>query len=219
MLCGSGSGNALLCASCRRELPRPHAPTCPVCAGPGDFLRDGQICGSCLKQPPAYDRCIAALRYAFPASDLIQALKYGKRLVLAHLLADVLTEAVDRAPRPDVIVPLPLHPERVRARGFNQATEIAKPLARKLDIPIDTARLARTRDTAPQATLSLDDRHRNVKNAFTCAREDAWDGKHVALLDDVMTSGATLNEAAKALKRAGAAEVSLWVAARALPHH
>ena len=70
MLCGSGSGNALLCASCRRELPRPHAPTCPVCAGPGDFLRDGQICGSCLKQPPAYDRCIAALRYAFPASDL-----------------------------------------------------------------------------------------------------------------------------------------------------
>ena len=217
VLCGAASGSALLCPDCRRELPRPSSATCPVCGGPGDRLDRGRACGSCLKQPPAYDRCIAALRYAFPADELIQALKYGKRLALAKLLADTLTDAVAGAPRPDVIVPLPLHPDRARARGFNQAMEIAKPLARHLGLPIEAARLARTRNTAPQASLSLDDRRHNVKNAFACA--GTWDGRHVALIDDVMTSGATLHEAAKALKRAGAAEVSLWVAARASAHH
>lgn len=217
VLCGATGGDAFLCAPCHRELPYHAGPACPVCAGPSDFSGDSHVCGSCLKQPPAYERCIAALRYAFPADRLIQALKYRKQLALARLLADVLTEAVRNAPRPDLLVPLPLHPDRARERGFNQATELAKPLAQKLRIPLDTTSLARTRNTAPQATLPLDDRHRNVKGAFACAGSFA--GKHVALLDDVMTSGATLNEAAKALKRAGAVEVSLWVAARALPQH
>jgi ComF family protein len=187
-----------------------------VCAGPGGIADAPEVCGACLKQPPAYDRCVAALRYAFPTDRLIQALKYRGQLALAGLLADLLAEAVRAAPRPDVLVPLPLHPERARERGFNQSAELARPLARALGLALDTAGLVRTRNTAPQAALPVDDRQRNVRGAFSCGASFA--GKHVALVDDVMTSGATLNAAAKALKRAGATEVSLWVAARALPH-
>ncbi len=212
VLCGAGGNAGLLCAPCRRELPRPIGPACTVCAGPGD----GHVCGHCLKRPPAYERCVPALRYAFPVDRLIQALKYRQQLALAPLLAELLGEATQLAPRPDLLVPLPLHPERARERGFNQTTEIARPLARALGLPLDTACLARSRNTAPQASLPLTARQGNVKGAFSCA--GALAGKHVALLDDVMTSGATLSEAASALKRAGAAEVSLWVVARALPH-
>lgn len=214
VLCGAGAGSGLLCEPCRRELPRHRGAACPVCAVP--HADAGQRCGACLKQPPAYDRCVAALRYTFPADRLIQALKYGGQLALGGLLAELLAEAVRGAPRPEVLVPLPLHADRARARGFNQATEIARRVARDLRIPLDTASLVRTRDTAPQAMLPLDERQRNVKGAFSCTGAVA--GRHVALLDDVMTSGATLNAAAQALKRAGATEVSLWVAARALPH-
>jgi ComF family protein len=216
-LCGAASGAELLCADCRAELTRAPAPACPVCAGPVEFEGDGRVCGACLQHPPAYDRTVARLSYAFPTDELIQALKYRSQLPLARLFAQLLGEALRAAPRADVLIPMPLHPARARERGFNQATEIAKPLARALNLPLDTTSLSRTRDTARQAVLPLDERQRNVKGAFTCA--DAVAGKHVALLDDVMTSGATLNEAAKALKRAGAREVSLWVVARALPHH
>jgi len=212
VLCGAASGGDLLCPPCRADLPRAGAPACPVCAGPSD----GHTCGGCLREPPAYARCIAALRYGFPADALIQALKYRSQLALARLFAEVMGTAVAHAPRPDALLPMPLHPDRARSRGFNQATEIARPLARRLNIPLDATSLARIRDTAPQATLPLEERLRNVKGAFRCA--DAVAGKRVALLDDVMTTGATLNEAAKALKRAGATEVSLWVVARALPH-
>lgn len=215
VLCGAGSGKELVCAACRPELPRSPVPACPVCAAP--VATAGHACGACLKQPPAYDRAIAALSYSFPADGLIQALKYRSQLPLSRLFADLLCEAVSAAPRPDVLIALPLHPERARERGFNQATEIAKQVARTLDIPLDTGSLARTRNTASQAALPWEKRHKNVKGAFACA--DGVAGKHVALLDDVMTSGATLNEAAQTLKLAGAAEVSLWVVARAVPHH
>lgn len=215
VLCGGASGRALLCAPCQAELPYLAVNACPVCAGPTGSAGDGQVCGACLSRPPAYARCVAALRYAFPADALIQALKYRNQLPLARLFAAVLADVAANAPRPDVLLPMPLHPHRARARGFNQATEIARLLARDLRIPLDTNSLVRIRDTAPQATLPLHERQRNVKGAFSCSGTLA--GRHVALLDDVMTSGATLNEAARTVLRAGAAEVSLWVVARALP--
>lgn len=223
VLCGAGSGVELVCAGCRTELPPPPVPACPSCAGPVHSepiytnLDHRQVCGACLTHPPAYDRTIAALSYRFPADGLIQALKYRSQLPLARLFAELLGQAVSRAPRPDVLIPMPLHPDRARQRGFNQATEIAKSLAKDLDIALDTASLSRTRNTMAQAALPLDQRHGNVKGAFTCAA--SVEALHVAVLDDVMTSGATLNEAALALKKAGAAEVSLWVVARALPHN
>lgn len=210
VLCGGASGDGRLCPGCRGDLPVNGA-SCPVCAGPGE----GRVCGACLQDPPPYDRCIAALRYEFPADELIQALKYRGELMLAPVLADLLARAVAHAPRPDVILPLPLSPARLRERGFNQAGEIARPLARRLDVRLDLDTLVRVRDTAPQARLSAAERSRNVRGAFACLSRLA--GLHVAVVDDVMTSGATLSEAAKALKRAGAAEVSLWVVARALP--
>lgn len=210
VLCGAPSGRERVCPGCGADLPW-NAPACPVCGSPGE----GRVCGACLREPPTYDRCIAALHYAFPADELIQALKYGGQLALAPVLADFLARAVAHAPRPDLLLPLPLHPARARARGFNQAVEIARALARRLDLRLDTGSLERIRDTAPQAQLSLAERRRNVRGAFACRK--TLTGLHVAVVDDVMTSGATLNEAAKVLKQAGAAEVSLWVVARAAP--
>ena len=210
VLCGAPSGGARLCPGCRGDLPA-NGTSCPICAGPGE----GRVCGACLQDPPPYDRCIAALRYEFPADELIQALKYRGELMLAPVLADILARAVAHAPRPDVILPLPLSDARLRQRGFNQAGEIARPLARRLGVRLDLETLVRVRDTAPQVQLSAAERNRNVRDAFACRSTVA--GLHVAVVDDVMTSGATLREAAKALKRAGAAEISLWVVARALP--
>lgn len=217
VLCGADSGQDLLCTACHSELPRAPAPACPACAAPLELAGEGEVCGACLKHPPAQDRTVAALRYEFPADQLIQALKYRDQLALARLFSQLLRAAVAHAPCPDVLIPMPLHPERARERGFNQALEIARPLANILDLRLDTTSLARTRNTTAQAALPLDRRQGNVKGAFACKETIA--GQHVAVLDDVMTSGATLNEAAAALKKAGAREVSLWVVARAVTHH
>jgi ComF family protein len=201
----------MLCAGCQRDLPRSPLPACPVCAAPSD----GNICGRCLKHPPAFDRAIAGLCYEFPADKLVQALKYNGQLAFAPLLAGLLLPSVREAPRPTQLIPMPLHPLRARQRGFNQATEIGKILAKELQIPLVLRGLERVRDTVPQASLPLDERRKNVKDAFACSI--AFTGQHVAVLDDVMTSGATLGELSATLKRAGASEVSVWVAARALP--
>lgn len=218
MLCGAGSGTDLLCAACHAELPRVPTPACPVCAGPiGGEPGDRQVCGVCLTHSPTYDRTCAALSYDFPVDKLIQALKYRGQLPLARLFSELLRASVSEGPRPDLVMPMPLHTNRARERGFNQATEIAKPLAKALGLALDSQSLSRNRNTTAQAGLPLDKRHGNVKDAFTCTGAVA--GLHVAVVDDVMTSGATLHEAAKALKQAGAAEVSLWVVARAAPHH
>ena len=193
-------------------MPRPSQP-CPVCAAPGS----GEICGTCLKQPPAFARTYAALDYTFPVDKLIQAYKYHQQLALARLFGGLLSQAVRDQPRPDALLPLPLHPLRLRERGFNQAHEIAKFIAKDLQLPLKPRLARRTVNTAAQATLDWEARKKNMQGAFVC--EEPLAGQHIALIDDVMTSGATLQAAAQTLKRAGAAEVSLWVVARALPHH
>jgi ComF family protein len=168
-----------------------------------------------LKRGPHFDATHAALRYAFPADRLVQSLKYGACLPVAVLLARLLRESLPRAPQPDILMPMPLHRNRLAARGFNQALEIARRLAP--NTPRDFQRLdfqglVRTRDTAPQADLPADLRHANVRNAFDCRLD--LEGLSVAVIDDVMTTGATLNEVARILKRAGAARVENWVVAR-----
>jgi ComF family protein len=212
MLCGARSSHALLCHACQSDLPRiPGA--CPSCALPSG----GAICGECLRHPPAFDRTFAALAYGFPVDKLVQQLKYSGQLALAHWLGETLWESVRAAPRPDLILPMPLHPARLTSRGFNQALEIARPIARHGGVPLVPDLARRTLDTAPQASQALDARHKNIKGAFACDAD--LSGRHIALIDDVMTSGATLNELARTLKRAGAAQISVWVVARALPHH
>lgn len=212
LLCGAGAGSQSVCAGCHGDLPWLRQPCCPQCALPTPA---GQRCGRCLKRPPAYDRTVAALAYAYPLDRLIPRLKYHGRLAVVPLLGACLTEAVAERPRPDRLLPMPLHPARIRERGFNHATEIARETARALDLPLDTTSCARVRDTPPQQGLKHDARRRNLRGAFRCTADVA--GLHVALVDDVMTTGTSLDELAATLKRAGAREVSCWVAARALP--
>jgi ComF family protein len=208
LLCG-GPAAALLCAPCQADLPKPPPECCPICAeaSPG-----GARCGACLARPPHFDATLAAFRYAFPVDKLVQALKYGQRLAVAEFLAAQLLKG--RQARGDLVVPLPLSTPRLRARGFNQAVEIARPLARTLGLPLLLDGVSRSRDTAAQATLPWQARRKNIRHAFDCAID--LDGRTVIVVDDVMTSGATLDEFARTLKNHGARHVTNWVAARAL---
>ncbi|MEW5943058.1 MAG: ComF family protein [Pseudomonadota bacterium] len=210
LLCGAACGNTRLCAACRASLPHHTASCCPRCALP---TPDGHICGQCLKQPPAFDRTLAAFSYAFPADALVQALKYRHNLAAASVLAEPLAELARAQPRPDLLVPMPLHSSRLRERGFNQSIELTRIVAKTLDLPLAPDACERTRATAPQVSLPIDERAKNLRGAFA-GRMDLT-GKKVAILDDVMTTGATLNELARTLRRAGAAEISAWVVARA----
>jgi ComF family protein len=203
--CAVGDDDSPVCAACARELPRHGAQVCPCCAlaTPG-----GEICGRCLRERPAFDTTHAAFDYAFPLDALVQALKYGHRLALAKFFA----RAFDVLPAVDLVLPMPLHPARLRERGFNQAVEIARPLARAAGVPLELAAVARVRATAPQAGLDRDGRFANLRNAFAARRR--FDGLRVAVVDDVMTTGASLNALARCLKANGAAAVHNVVVAR-----
>ncbi len=211
LLCGTASRNSIWCVACDADLPYLTALHCPICALP---TLASATCGSCLQHAPAFDRTAAVFVYAFPLDKLVQALKYGEQLVLVNSLADKLAQRI--VIRPDCIVPMPLHPARLHERGFNQSLELARRIGRKLHIPLLSNACQRVRDTTPQAALRWQERSKNVRRAFTCAAN--LSGQHVAVVDDVMTSGASLQELALALRAAGAREVSAWVIARTLPH-
>ncbi|MBM3346959.1 MAG: ComF family protein [Betaproteobacteria bacterium] len=217
-LCGAASGQALLCSPCRSELPALGA-RCPRCAMPGN---SGAECGRCLRRPPQFHATHAALRYAFPADRLILSLKYGARLPVAALLADLLaghlaTSRQQAKPSADIdlVMPMPLHPRRLATRGFNPAAEIGRRVAGALALPFARDLALRVRDTPAQADLPLRMRRTNVRGAFACRPQLA--GRSVAVVDDVMTSGTTLDELARALKGAGARHVECWVVARTWP--
>jgi ComF family protein len=203
-----GEAGALLCRACEADLPRLGANLCPRCAlaSPG-----GAVCGRCLTHPPAYDATRAALAYAFPADVLVQALKFRSELSLAPFLGDLLSESVS-SKEVDCIVPVPLSAKRLRDRGYNQALEIARHVAKATGRPLAPELCERRIDTAVQMDLPLDARAKNVRGAFHCP--SLVGGKVIAVLDDVMTTGATLDEVASTLKRAGAARVVNWVVAR-----
>jgi len=207
-LCGAASGPELLCAACAGDLPVLPA-YCPRCALPAP---GGSICGSCLAEPPHFDRTTALWLYEFPCDRLVQALKYRAWLALAGFFAFRL--ASRPLPEVDLIVPMPLHPKRLAERGFNQALEIARGVSRRAGIAVEARGVRRLRYTRPQTELPYEERARNVRGAFACELE--LPGRHVAVVDDVMTTGATLNELASVLKRAGAASVENLVIARSV---
>jgi len=209
LLCAAPSGATPLCTACAHTLPPLPTPSCPVCALPSP---GGTTCGACLKSPPAFDATIAVWRYAFPVDRLVQALKFEHRLALAAVFAAAMR--TNPPPHGDLLLPLPLAAGRLRERGFNQAAEIARPLARHLRLPLSLDDCRRTRETAAQSSLPWKTRRRNVKNAFECAT-DLRD-RHIIVIDDVMTTGATLDELARTLKQHGATTVTNWVVARAL---
>jgi ComF family protein len=206
-----GKADALLCAPCDADLPRLGAELCPRCAlaSPG-----AAVCGRCLSQPPAYDATSAALAYAFPADVLVQALKFRGELALAPVLGDLLARRI--ADAADCIVPVPLSGERLRSRGYNQSLEIARRVATVTGTRLAPELCERRRDTATQMDLPLEERAKNVRGAFHCP--GIIGSATVAVLDDVMTTGATLDEIAAALKRAGATRVVNWVVARTPAH-
>ncbi len=207
-----GAAGGVLCAACDADLPRLSGPACPRCAL---ATQDGALCGRCLAHPPAYDETVAALAYAFPADVLVRALKFHSELALAPLLGQLLAARLPRGVRVDFLLPVPLSAARLRVRGFNQALEIARHVAATTGCVLAPQLAERSRDTSPQIDLPLTERGRNVRGAFRCMRDLA--GADIALLDDVMTTGATLHELAATLKRAGAARVVNWVVARTPP--
>lgn len=207
-LCGGPAGNAPVCAACAEALV-PVAACCTLCALP---LPGGGVCGRCLKRTPAFDATRAVLAYAFPADRLVQALKYRHRLALAGYFSGLLRD-IGRPDGVDCVVPLPMHPRGLRERGFNQAVEIARPLARVWGLPLLLDAVRRSRDGPPQASLEGPARLRNVRGAFE-ADASRIAGRSVLVVDDVMTTGATLQSLARELKRAGAVRVENIVVAR-----
>jgi ComF family protein len=203
-----GGSRELLCDACRAELPHLAPGLCPRCALPSPA---GAVCGRCLTEPPAFDATTAVLAYEFPADALVHALKFRGELSLAPFLGELLRARISKADV-DRVIAVPLSAARLKSRGYNQSVEIARHVGRgKLDLDV----CVRQQDAPPQMELPWDDRRRNVRGAFRCRRP--LSGDSVAVVDDVMTTGATLDEVARTLKRAGARRVVNWVVARTLP--
>lgn len=211
LLCRAAAGDRLLCAACTEALPRLSPECCPVCALP---TPGAQTCGPCLRQPPHFDATRAVFRYEFPLDRLVQSLKYAHRLASADFLGRELACLPTPLPACDLILPVPLAAPRLAERGFNQALELARPLARSCGVPLETRHVRRHRDTTPQASLPWKERAKNIRHAFECDIDLA--GMNVVVVDDVMTTGATLDELARTLKAHGAIRVENRVLARAL---
>ncbi len=213
VLCGSMGHDGLWCAACDAALPYLNSPHCPVCALP---TPNGEVCGHCLAQPPLFTLTTAVFGYAFPLDKLIQGMKYGEQLALAHAFAKKLAQRIDKGSLPDYVIAMPLHPVKLRERGFNQSLLLAATVARELKLKLLPNACQRVRDTPPQSALPWNARKKNVRNAFFCGMDLA--GKRVALVDDVLTTGASLNALAEAVSKVGAIQTSAWVVARTLPH-
>ena len=211
-LCRVPAGTDGLCAGCRAELPWLEG-GCPRCALPLPAGHDGP-CGECLADPPAFDRALIPFRYRPPLDHLVAGLKFHDRLAEARLLGTWLGEhARRRGTRAERLLPLPLHPQRLRERGFNQAAELCRAAARRAGLPWSQGGLRRVKPGTPQREARRRERLRRMRGAFV------WQGDRppparVALVDDVLTTGATARAAAVALKQAGAEWVEIWAVAR-----
>jgi len=216
VLCGMSSGSSCICDPCRTDLPWTGL-HCHQCGLPLASPED-KICGQCIQSSPPFARTVCPLHYRFPADRLVQSFKFNRQLVAGRILGQLMCEHIlDRGEHyPDALIPVPLHKLRMAKRGFNQACELGSHLSKVLDIPLFSASLRRRRNTKAQSGLSRKQRRNNVAGAFY------WHGpitppRHVALIDDVMTTGTTVIECARTLKKAGAKQVDVWVATRAIP--
>ena len=213
VLCGGMSRDGLWCNACDAAMPYLDAPHCPVCALPTPA---GEVCGHCLAQPPAFSRTTAVFGYGFPLDKLIQGMKYGEQLALAHAFAKKLLQRIDKSNLPDYVIAMPLHPAKLRERGFNQSLLLAATVTRELKLELLPHICRRVRDTPPQSALPWKERKKNVSGAFCCDMD--LTGKRVALVDDVLTTGASMNALAEAVQKRGTVEIDAWVIARTLPH-
>jgi ComF family protein len=208
--------NIPICMACETELPW-LGDHCQTCALP--LPGTGLTCGQCLKQPPAFERVAAPWSYSFPLDTLITRFKHSAKWPFGRLLADLLAQYLQHRfdedlNRPDALVPVPLATKRLRQRGFNQAAMLARWLGGHLDIPCDETLLLRTQDTSAQQDLNAEARKKNLRNAFALIPGAQIKGRHLALVDDVLTTGATAQALARLLMEAGAARVDVYCLAR-----
>lgn len=214
-LCGAaGNGERDLCLGCQRDLPHNHH-ACRHCALPlPDTAPTNSLCGQCQKKPPKFDRCLAALRYEHPLDHLISGLKFRDKLVYGRLLSGLLKDFLEQQLHelPELLIPVPLHPSRLKERGFNQALELTRPLSKHFGIPVDIQSAIRNRATAPQSGLDKKERRRNIRGAFEL--KGKLKARHIAIIDDVVTTGNTVNELTRILRRGGANRVEVWTVGR-----
>lgn len=216
LLCSRPSrGGRELCADCTRDLPwNRHA--CPRCALPMPGESGTRFCGQCLKSPPPWQSAASPLIYGWPLDQLLQSFKFNGDLAAGQVMGELLAEFLAAAPglKPEVLIPVPLHHARLRERGFNQALELARPASRRLQLRLDNRICVRRRHTAVQSKLDAAERQRNLRDAFEV--RGAITGAQVAILDDVITTGATMTALSHALRDAGAASITVWSLARAV---
>lgn len=216
ILCNDRTNRELdLCIECEKSLPWLKN-VCFYCATPLGFSTQS-ACGACLKRPlPFHNLCIL-FTYTEIIKKLVTGLKFQQRLIYAHILGTLLAEKISSQYQteklPDIIIPVPLHKSRLYERGFNQAIELARPISKKFNIPIEYRRCKRVVNTVAQSKLPANQRAKNVISAFIAHQDLAY--QHVALLDDVMTTGHTLIEMSRALYDVGVKRIDVWCCARA----
>ena len=209
------------CRRCWESIAPFKAPLCPRCGQPFDSLlalahSPGHQCRACRDKPPRFDCALSPYPYEGVLEQAICLFKYRRRDALATPLADLMLVWADRLPPADLVMPVPLHPTRLRTREFNQSLLLADRIARRLGLPLSFEHLERIRETRPQTELDRKDRARNVRRAFIVREPAGLKGRRVLLVDDVLTTGSTVNDCARALHRAGAASISVLTLARRL---
>lgn len=213
LLCGASTPGTDLCPACRRDLPWNHQ-ACECCALP--LASPQPRCGACLADPPPY-RCRALFRYDFPLDRLLADLKYHGRLPPARALGELLAAHIEPPSASTLLLPVPLHPERLRERGYNQAAELARPLEKKWGLPLEHRLVRRVKATSMQKGLTAEERARNLRQAFVVDQEryrELGSPTHITLVDDVVTTGATATTLARALRQAGVTELAVLALAR-----
>ncbi|MGZ7455791.1 ComF family protein [Pseudomonas sp. Ma2-10] len=217
LLCAEPADDSTpICMACETELPW-IGDQCQTCALPLPIA--GLTCGQCLKQPPAFEQVATPWTYGFPVDTLITRFKHSAKWPLGRLLAELLAQFLQHRfdedlHRPDALIPVPLTSKRLRKRGFNQAAMLARWLSTRLDIPCDETLLLRIQDTRAQQDLNAEARKKNLRNAFALAPDALINGRHLALVDDVLTTGATAQALARLLMDAGATRVDVYCLAR-----
>ena len=206
-----------LCAGCEGDLPI-NSVACAICAEPLSSETSGYlVCGACLTRKPRFDASFCPFRYAYPLDHLVRGIKYHRAVAHGRVLSELLAARLQAMRRdvalPDTLLPVPLATRRYRERGYNQAIELARCVEKRLQIPMRTDLVVRSRDTHEQAALDKRERRRNIRGAFDVVH--TLPGRHIAIVDDVVTTGSTVNELARVLKQAGASRVEVWAVARA----